>query len=68
MSTYEKFMKKLLTKKRRFIEEETIELEVGCSAIIHKSLLEKSKRPGIFTILVTIGFFIYGKCFIGFWD
>jgi len=33
MSTYEKFMKELLTKKRRF-SEGTAELEVGCSAII----------------------------------
>ena len=38
MPTYAKFMKELLTKKRRFIEEDTIELEVGCSAIIQKAL------------------------------
>jgi len=34
MGTYAKFMKDLLTKKRRLIEEETIELEVGCRDII----------------------------------
>ncbi|XP_020203761.1 uncharacterized protein LOC109789258 [Cajanus cajan] len=31
MPTYAKFMKELLSKKRRFIEEETIELEAGCN-------------------------------------
>jgi len=34
MPTYSKFMKDVLTKRRRFVEEETIKLEVGCSAII----------------------------------
>jgi len=37
MPTYAKFMKELLTKKRKF-SEETVELEAGCSAIIQKSL------------------------------
>jgi len=55
MSTYAKFMKELLTKKMRFIKEETIELEVGCSAIIQKSLSLKSKDLRSFTTLVTIG-------------
>ena len=45
MPTYAKFMKELLTKKRRF-SEETVELEAGCSAIIQKSLPQKSKDPG----------------------
>ncbi|XP_047176929.1 uncharacterized protein LOC124844110 [Vigna umbellata] len=54
MSTYAKFMKELLTKKRRF-SEEIVELEVGCNAIIQKSLPQKSKDPGSFTIPVTIG-------------
>jgi len=47
-------MKELLTKKRKF-SEETVELEAGCSSIIQKSLPQKSKDPGSFTILVTIG-------------
>ncbi|XP_020238291.1 uncharacterized protein LOC109817457 [Cajanus cajan] len=38
MPTYARFMKELLTKKRRILEEETVELEAGCSAIIQKSL------------------------------
>ncbi|XP_019429819.1 PREDICTED: uncharacterized protein LOC109337322 [Lupinus angustifolius] len=49
-----KFMKDLLTKKRNF-SEETVTLEVDCSAIIQKSLPEKTKDSGSFTISVTIG-------------
>jgi len=54
MPTYAKFMKELLTKKRRF-SEEIVELEAGCSATIQKSLPQKSKDPGSFKIPVTIG-------------
>jgi len=32
-----------------------MELKDGCSAIIHKSLLEKSRDLVSFTLLVTIG-------------
>ncbi|XP_020205131.1 uncharacterized protein LOC109790396 [Cajanus cajan] len=64
MPTYDKFMKELLSKKRRFIEEETIELEGGCSAIIQKSLPQKSKDPGSFTIPVTIGTLLVGKALL----
>ncbi|XP_027903598.1 uncharacterized protein LOC114163487 [Vigna unguiculata] len=60
MPTYAKFMKELLTKKRRF-SEETVELEAGCSAIIQKSLPQKSKDLGSFTIPVTIRTLPVGK-------
>ena len=63
MPTYAKFMKELLTKKRRF-SEETVELEAGCSAIIQKSLPQKSKDPGSFTIPVTIGTLPVGKALL----
>jgi len=52
---YAKFMKKVLTKKRGFIVDGTIELEVGCSTIIQKLLPLRFKDPGSFTILVMIG-------------
>lgn len=55
MSTYAKFMKQLLIKKRKYIEADTIELEVRCSAIIQKPLPFKHKYPGSFTIPCTIG-------------
>ncbi|XP_020216684.1 uncharacterized protein LOC109800304 [Cajanus cajan] len=61
MPTYEKFMKDLLTKKRKFIEQEIIKLEAGCSAIIQKNLPPKFKDPGSFTILITIGDLSVGR-------
>jgi len=50
---YARFVKDILTNKRKFIEEETIEQEARCSAIIHKSLPLKVKDLGSFTIPVT---------------
>nr|KYP31756.1 hypothetical protein KK1_047769 [Cajanus cajan] len=47
-------MKELLTKKRKLSEDETVELESGCSAIIQRSLLQKSRDPGNLTLPVTI--------------
>ena len=55
MLTYARFMKELLTKKRKIPDQETVELEAGCSAIIQKSLSQKSRDPGSFTLPVTIG-------------
>jgi len=52
MPTYAKFMKELLTMKRRIMVDETIELEARCSAIIQKSNPEKSRDLGSFTIPV----------------
>ena len=64
MPTYAKFMKELLTKKRKLVEDETVELEAGCSAIIQKTLPEKSKDPGSFTIPVTIGKLDVGRALL----
>ncbi|XP_020231419.1 uncharacterized protein LOC109811976 [Cajanus cajan] len=64
MPTYAKFMKDLLTKKRKYFEEETITLEAGCSAIIQKMLPTKSKDPGSFTLPVTIGSLAIGKALL----
>ncbi|XP_068503639.1 uncharacterized protein [Phaseolus vulgaris] len=55
MPTYAQFMKELLTKKRKFNDQEIVELEAGCSAIIQKSLPQKSRDPRSFTLPVTIG-------------
>ena len=60
MPTYSRFMKELLTKKKRF-KEETIQLEAGCSAILQKTLPLKSQDPGSFTIPVDIGSISVGK-------
>ncbi|XP_020234683.1 uncharacterized protein LOC109814625 [Cajanus cajan] len=64
MPTYAKFMKDLLTKKRKFIEQETIELEAGCSAIIQKNLPPKFKDPRSFTIPITIGDLSVGRALL----
>nr|KYP33142.1 hypothetical protein KK1_046021 [Cajanus cajan] len=64
MRTYAKFMKELLTKKRKYFEEETITLEAGCSAIIQKMFPTKSKDPGSFTLPVTIGSLAIGKALL----
>ncbi|XP_068492199.1 uncharacterized protein [Phaseolus vulgaris] len=64
MPTYAKFMKELLTKKRKFNDQEIVELEAGCSAIIQKSLPQKSRDPGSFTLPVTIGNLTVGKALL----
>lgn len=38
MPIYKKFVKGFLIKKKRILEEEAMELEVGCSAIFQKPL------------------------------
>nr|KYP40388.1 hypothetical protein KK1_038280 [Cajanus cajan] len=64
MPTYARFMKEFLTKKRRILEEETMELEAGCSAIIQKSLPLKSRDPGSFPLPVSIGNLSVGKALL----
>nr|KYP63753.1 hypothetical protein KK1_018335 [Cajanus cajan] len=64
MPSYARFMKELLTKKRKFSEDGTVELEAGCSAIIQKSLPQKSRDPGSFTLPVTIGNVSVGKALL----
>ena len=61
MPSYARFMKELLTKKRKYIEEETIEVQGNCSAIIQKLLPPKFKDPISFTIPCTIGELAIGK-------
>jgi len=64
MPTFVKFMEDILTNKRRFVKEETIKLEVGCSAIIQKSLSSKYKDLRSFTIHVTICTLSVGKALL----
>ncbi|XP_020232903.1 uncharacterized protein LOC109813177 [Cajanus cajan] len=64
MPTYARFMKELLTKKRIILEEETVELEARCSATIQKSLPQKSRDPGSFTLPVSIGNLSVGKALL----
>ncbi|XP_017416658.1 uncharacterized protein LOC108327474 [Vigna angularis] len=64
MPSYAKFSKELLTKKRKYIEEETIKVQGNCSAIIQKLLPPKLKDLGSFTIPCTIGNISVGKALI----
>jgi len=55
MSKYAKFLKEILSNKRKLIEFETIALSEECSAIVLKKLPPKLKDPDNFTIPCTIG-------------
>ena len=55
MPLYEKFLKEILSKKRKLAEEGIVNLTATCSAIILQKLPAKMKDPGSFTIPCSIG-------------
>ncbi|TYH30468.1 hypothetical protein ES288_A01G097900v1 [Gossypium darwinii] len=55
MPTYTKFLKELLTNKRKFEDLSTVELNEECSTILQNKLPTKLKDPGSFTIPCFIG-------------
>ena len=55
MPTYAKFLKEILSKKRKIEEDETVNLIEECSAIIQNKLPPKLKNPGSFSIHCVIG-------------
>ena len=55
MPLYAKFLKDILSKKRKIVEEGIMNLTTTCSAVIKKELPEKMKDPGSFTIPCIIG-------------
>ena len=61
MPLYAKFLKDILSKKRKIVEEGIVNLTATCSAVIKRDLLEKMKDPGSFTIPCTIGEFEFQK-------
>ncbi|XP_061356628.1 uncharacterized protein LOC133301054 [Gastrolobium bilobum] len=61
MPHYAKFMKDLLSKKRRLKDGETVALTEECSALIQKKLPPKLKDPGSFSIPIAIGDVEVGK-------
>ena len=61
MPNYAKFLKDILSKKRKFYGEGVVNLTATCSAVIQKSLPEKMQDPGSFTIPCTIGNFEFNK-------
>ena len=62
--SYAKFLKELITKKRKYLEEETIEVQGNCSVVLQRSLPPKLQDPGSFTIPCTIGELDVGKALI----
>ncbi|XP_047154251.1 uncharacterized protein LOC124825634 [Vigna umbellata] len=61
---YAKYMKQILSKKKKYLDEKTIEVQGNCSAIMQKTLPPKFKDPGSFTIPCTIGDHDIGKALI----
>ena len=61
MPLYAKFLKEILSKKRRIVEEGVVNLTATCSAVIKKNLPEKMKDPRSFTIPCVIGEFEFQK-------
>ena len=55
MPHYAKFMKDILSRKRKIVEERVVSLTETCSAIISRSLPKKMQDLGSFTIPCTIG-------------
>ena len=55
MPNYAKFLKDILSKKKKIAEEGIVSLTATCSAVIQKSLPAKMKDPGSFTIPYSIG-------------
>ena len=61
MPSYAKFLKEILSNKRKLEEHETVMLTEECSAILQNKLPTKLKDPGSFTIPCTLGHFYFDK-------
>ena len=61
MSHYAKFMKDIISKKRKLDEGGVVNFFASCSAIIQKNLPQKMQDPGSFTIPCTIRNHEFGK-------
>ena len=67
MPNYAKFLKDILSKKKKIVDEGVVSLTATYSTVIQKSLLGKMKDPGSFTIPCTIGKYEFKKalCYSG---
>ena len=61
MPSYVKFMKDILSQKRRLADFETVNLSEECSATLQRKLPQNLKDPGSFTIPCTIGNAIFER-------
>ncbi|XP_075521390.1 uncharacterized protein LOC142554612 [Primulina tabacum] len=65
--SYAKFLKEILSNKKKLVDFETVKLSEECSAILQNKLPPKLKDPGSFSIPCTIGssFFSKALCDLG---
>ena len=61
MPSYAKFLKEVLSRKRKLEEFETVALTEECSAVIQKKLPPKLKDPGSFTVPCAFGDTVFEK-------
>ncbi|XP_070002751.1 uncharacterized protein [Nicotiana sylvestris] len=61
MPAYAKFLKEILTKKRKIKETSVVKLTEHCSAILQNKLLQKCGDPGSFTIPCSLGTLNFDK-------
>ncbi|XP_070660503.1 uncharacterized protein [Malus domestica] len=62
--SYAKFLKKLCSKKKKFLEYEKVILTEQCSVVLLHKLPPKKKDPGSFTISCTVGSLDFHKVLI----
>ncbi|XP_047953117.1 uncharacterized protein LOC125198936 [Salvia hispanica] len=55
MPGYPKFLKEIMSKKKKLVDYETVSLTENCSAIIQQKMPAKMKDPGSFNISCVIG-------------
>ncbi|XP_073064058.1 uncharacterized protein [Primulina eburnea] len=60
-ASYAKFLKEILSNKRKLVDFETVKLSEECSAILQNKLPPKLKDPGSFSIPCTIGSSLFSK-------
>ena len=61
MPNYAKFLKEILSKKKKIAEEGVVNLTATCSIVMQRSLPTKMKDPGSFTIPCSIGKYEFKK-------
>ena len=61
MPNYAKFLKEILSKKKKIAEEGIVNLTATCTIVIQRSLPIKMKDPGSFTIPCSIGKYEFKK-------
>jgi len=61
MPSYAKFLKEILTNKKRIEDDETVMLTAECSAILQNEMPPKLKDPGSFSIPCVIGKYVIDR-------